>query len=519
MTDSELPEVPHGQAQPARGAHDAPLVERVRAGDPDAFGQLYDRWFERVHDLAYRVLWDEEAAADVAQEAFLSAWRNIGTLQDTNAFGGWLLRIARNQALNRKRKGQRSRPVDEERLAVIERTQTRPEDLLARANDPAQISENTALAMLLWDAADALGDRDREVLDLSLRHGLPPAEIADVLDINRNAANQLVHRVRQRLGGAVGARILWRDGTPTCAQLRAELAAADVTAFDAEALRVTDRHAGGCETCAELRRTELEPSRLFAAIPILVLPALKAKVAAALAGAGVPMDGSKAGEYEEPQPDTGKSARRTRRFLAGAAAVFVILVLVVIVGASRVGDMTAELEVGGNEPSNAAAPTTTSSTSPTTVTTTTAPVSTTTIAAPTTTAPVVVVPTTIAPVETTVAPTTIPVTTTTVAPVIRLALSPATRPRSYLMSGAGSDAPVLTWSAGPSPYEVYVSGNGLGTSKSSGTQRLCPGEVTVTANGTFCFTDGPGEYEYTVEVFNGAGDVIAEQTRTLTISP
>jgi hypothetical protein len=398
--------------------------------------------------------------------------------------------------------------------------------VLARANDPAQISADTALATLLWDAADALGERDREVLDLTLRHNLPPAQIAEVLDINRNAANQLVHRVRQRLGGAVGARILWRDGTPTCPQLRADLAAADVTAFDTEALRVTDRHAGGCETCADLRRTELEPSRLFAAIPILVLPALKAKVAAALAGAGVPMGGSRAlnegaGEYTEPDADRDEGrGRRTRRFLTGAALVFVILVLVVIVGASRVGDMTADLEVG-NEPSEAAAPTTTTATSSTTLlTTTTVPASTTTtIVTPTTTAPVVIVPPTVAPVATTVAPTTVPVTTTTVAPTIRMTLSPSSRPRSYLMAGAAANPPVLTWAVTPSSYEVHVSGNSLSSDERSATQRICPGRVEQTANGTFCFTDGPGDYDYTLEVLNADGKVVAEETRTLTITP
>src|SRR5712691_4910175 len=97
--DNELPEVDHDPDGPRRGTSDAPLVERVRAGDQNAFGELYDRWFDRVLDLAYRILWDEHAAADVAQDAFLSAWRNLSSLEDAGAFGGWLLRIARNGAL------------------------------------------------------------------------------------------------------------------------------------------------------------------------------------------------------------------------------------------------------------------------------------------------------------------------------------------------------------------------------------------------------------------------------------
>ena len=106
--DPELPEDDDAQPTPLRGASDARLVEAARAGEPDAFGRLYDTWFDRVHDLAYRILWDAEAAADVAQDAFLSAWRNLERLEDPQAFGGWLLRIARNGALDRKRKEHRA---------------------------------------------------------------------------------------------------------------------------------------------------------------------------------------------------------------------------------------------------------------------------------------------------------------------------------------------------------------------------------------------------------------------------
>ena len=48
----------------------------------------------------------------------------------------------------------------------------------------------------MWGAAEALGERDSEVLDLTLRLGMTPAEIADVVGTNRNAANQMVHRAR-----------------------------------------------------------------------------------------------------------------------------------------------------------------------------------------------------------------------------------------------------------------------------------------------------------------------------------
>ena len=79
---------------------DERLVLALRAGDQDAFGRLFDRWYDRVHELARRITRDDGLAADVAQDAFLAAWQRLDRLEDPAAFGGWLLRIARNRALD-----------------------------------------------------------------------------------------------------------------------------------------------------------------------------------------------------------------------------------------------------------------------------------------------------------------------------------------------------------------------------------------------------------------------------------
>ena len=77
------------------------LVEAARRGDHDAFGELFDAWYDRVHDLVRRILHDPGLAGEVAQDSFLKAWTKLDTLEDPDAFGGWLLRIARNGALSR----------------------------------------------------------------------------------------------------------------------------------------------------------------------------------------------------------------------------------------------------------------------------------------------------------------------------------------------------------------------------------------------------------------------------------
>ncbi len=289
-------------ARAARRARDHELVERVRAGEHQAFGQLYDEWFDRVFDVASRIVRQPDTAAEVTQEAFLSAWRKLDTLEDPAAFGGWVLRIARNGALNRTEREQRSRAVDQAGLAMIEASgagaSNAPsgfgvEDRLGQMGTPGAALEDQEIAALVWQAAEALPERDVEVLDLQLRHGLSPAEVGEMLGLNRNAANQLVHRVRGRLATAVKARVLWRGGEPSCEVLSERLTQAGVVEFGPEAVRVIERHVPGCTQCDERQRLRLEPVALFAALPIMMAPlVVKASTATSLAALGVPMHGS-----------------------------------------------------------------------------------------------------------------------------------------------------------------------------------------------------------------------------------
>jgi RNA polymerase sigma-70 factor (ECF subfamily) len=283
-------------------ARDAQWVEAALAGDQQAFGRLYDAWFDRVFNLARGVVRDDEVAAEVAQDAFLSAWKNLATLENTDAFGGWLLRITRNASFNRQKKEARSRPVDDEGMSVIEQVGSSPvsapsgfgvEDRLSRLDDPEQFVADAEMVALVRDSAATLGERDAEVLDLQLRYGMSPAEIGEVIGVNRNAANQLCHRIRKRFATAVQARVLWNGSRPACDRLDALLTSAGVTRFDAEAVRLADKHAPDCEQCSERRELRLQPAALFASMPLLAAPVLlKVKTAAALEGAGVPMGGS-----------------------------------------------------------------------------------------------------------------------------------------------------------------------------------------------------------------------------------
>jgi RNA polymerase sigma-70 factor (ECF subfamily) len=301
--DADLPAT-EVQDRRADRDRDAEWVRQAVAGDADAFGRLYDAWFDRVHALVARIVRSPDPAADVCQDAFLSAWRGLPRLEDPGAFGGWLLRIARNAAYDRSAREGRSRPVDEEGLAVIERTAAADaapqgfgaESRLGRGERPEEAAADAELAALVHEATAALSARDAEVLDLQLRADLTPAEIGQVLGVNRNAANQLCHRARQRFAAAFGARTLWHGDRPSCPELQSVLTTAGVSAFGADAVRLATTHAQDCAQCQERRDRRLRPAALFAGVPVLAAPAvMKAEVAAGLGSAGVPMGGSGSG--------------------------------------------------------------------------------------------------------------------------------------------------------------------------------------------------------------------------------
>jgi RNA polymerase sigma factor (sigma-70 family) len=316
---------------------DADLVRAAQAGDGEAFGVLFDRWSTRVVDVAYRIVRDREVAAEVAQDAFLAAWTGLDRLEQVESFGGWVLRIGRNRALNRLERERRSVPVGDEEATDMMDRRTEPAD---EAGDAAAGAENTEL---VWAAATALGPRDASVLDLHLRHGLAPAEIAEELGVTANTAHQVLFRLRARLGDAVRACVLWRAGHPACPELAGAVAAAGISAFGADAVRVIGVHAAGCAECAGRQEARLSPEALFAAVPLLVVaPEVLAAIRSGLADAGVPVgpgpsgspapppDGSAGGSAGGSAPDADPPGRMSARRPAVIAVAAGVLVLVVV---------------------------------------------------------------------------------------------------------------------------------------------------------------------------------------------
>jgi RNA polymerase sigma-70 factor (ECF subfamily) len=152
---------------------EAPLVERARRGDGEAFAAVVDGRLGATFRTALAILGNEADARDATQEIFLRAWRNLPELRDPNQFGAWFGRIVVNTCRSAIR-GRRRRivreisvgalPDDGEQLASRANPhddRTADLDLVERALDRLTVANRTLLALHHFDhlSLDEIGER------------------------------------------------------------------------------------------------------------------------------------------------------------------------------------------------------------------------------------------------------------------------------------------------------------------------------------------------------------------------
>jgi RNA polymerase sigma-70 factor, ECF subfamily len=157
---------------------DEELVARSIGGDLDSFNQLVLRWERPIYALAYRVIGREEDARDVAQEAFLRAFRAIGGFKGQAKFSSWLYRITLNLCRDWIRRERRT-PITlaPEGVDLVELAgETAPSESIEELVSRKQLGRAVEKAMAL------LPEEQRTAIILKEYHGLTFQEIADMLD-------------------------------------------------------------------------------------------------------------------------------------------------------------------------------------------------------------------------------------------------------------------------------------------------------------------------------------------------
>jgi RNA polymerase sigma-70 factor (ECF subfamily) len=177
------------------------LLEAFRQGKPGAFDGIVRAHQDRVYAFCARMLSDREEAMDVAQEVFLSAYRNLDGFREEARLSTWLLKIAANRCLNRIRQ-RTTRATREVRLFESE-TQDGdapsfqppgPEEIR-----PDRVVENRELGRILAEALARLDPDSRWILLLSDVEGFTNEEIAAMAEIPLGTVKSRIHRARMTL--------------------------------------------------------------------------------------------------------------------------------------------------------------------------------------------------------------------------------------------------------------------------------------------------------------------------------
>ena len=169
----------------------AELGRKSQFGDKAAFEQLVIRHQELVFSLAYKLTGNREMANDVAQEAFIRAWKAIEKFRGDSTFSTWIYRITVNTAwtLRKKAKKHNTLNIDDTYEPIV----------IDEKKDPELVAINSDLSSVLINALDKIPIEQRIIVELKNIEGRSHKEIADYLDISVTAAKVRLHRAHQKL--------------------------------------------------------------------------------------------------------------------------------------------------------------------------------------------------------------------------------------------------------------------------------------------------------------------------------
>ena len=182
------------------------LIERARGGDLDAFNDLVICYQDHLFALVVRMVPDRDQASDAVQEAFFSAYRNLGTFRG-GSVRSWLSRICVNAAMDAQRAKKR-RPVQPYPELEDDSWQPRAGDEV----DPLRIAVGVERTKILKEALARITADQRAAIVLFDVEGYDYAEIAVMTDVSLGTVKSRIHRGRLALRALLQDRMeLFRD--------------------------------------------------------------------------------------------------------------------------------------------------------------------------------------------------------------------------------------------------------------------------------------------------------------------
>lgn len=178
--------------EPVSANRDVALMERIAAGDGEAFAELVGRYTRMLYNVAYR--YQSSQAEDLVQETFLRAYQHANTFSGRSKVSSWLYRICVNVCLTQSGKASNVPMAD---LDDINEADIRSDG--GGADNPESRMQHGEMYRALEDGLRLLPSQQRMVFILRELQGLSYGEISDVLGINEQAARTNLCRAKRRL--------------------------------------------------------------------------------------------------------------------------------------------------------------------------------------------------------------------------------------------------------------------------------------------------------------------------------
>ncbi|TYP74887.1 RNA polymerase sigma factor [Paenibacillus methanolicus] len=168
--------------------------KHLSAMSDELFRELMEKYGQDVWNVAFVLTKSRDLADDIAQDVFLSAYRNIDRFRGESSIKTWLLTIARNTAINYRR------------TAFFRKVSLMPWIDNKGSNPSAErlVMERTAISDL-WQAVMKLPVKFREVLLLHVKYEMPLKDIAKLLDVSEGTVKSRLSRARQKVA------VYWKE--------------------------------------------------------------------------------------------------------------------------------------------------------------------------------------------------------------------------------------------------------------------------------------------------------------------
>ena len=174
---------------------DVELIQRILAGDENAFASLVRKYQQQVHTHALRKTGDYQIAEDIVQETLLQVYHKLETLEDPTQFTRWLHQITNRLCIAWFRKNKiQTESLEETDLSEIE-TEAYSRYITAEHEKMRDEAQRDLVEKLLAK----LKDRDREVITLHYFEEMTSSEIGMVLGVSENTIKSRLYRAKQQL--------------------------------------------------------------------------------------------------------------------------------------------------------------------------------------------------------------------------------------------------------------------------------------------------------------------------------